>query len=108
MANTQHSVKMFPMISTSDITTLKEMKLIGKVKRGLVAGTVLVFKNAKEVNGFVVTMQGEAKAKLLRSSELDKETLLITAKNTVHTLYKSVPVNIDLDPLYSEEELAYE
>lgn len=105
MANTQHSIKIFPMISADDITTLKRMGLIGKVKRGLVAGSVMVFKNAKEVNGFVVSLRGEARAKLLRPSNLDEKTLMITAKNAIHSMYKAVPTRIDLEPLYTAKEL---
>lgn len=106
MANAHHTIRMLPMISVEDVMTLKSMGLIGKLKRGITEGTVLLYKNARETNGFVVMLRGSARAKLLSPSVLDRDVLEITAKNMIYTMYKAVPLEIDLEPLYSAEELA--
>lgn len=105
MANAQHTIKAFHMISVQDLLTLRQMRLIGPLRKGLVHSTVIVFKNQSETNGFSVSMQGTVKVKLLRKSALAEDVLRVTALNAAHTLYKSLPVDIDLTPLYSDEEL---
>lgn len=105
MANAQHNIKAFHMISVQDLLTLKQMRLIGQVKKGLVHSTVIVFKNARETNGFVISLQGSAHAKLLRKSALPEDVLLLTAKNAAHTLYKAVEIIVDLEPMYTDAEL---
>lgn len=105
MANAQHNIKAFHMISVQDLLTLRQMRLIGKVKRGLVHSTVIVFKNQAETNGFAISLCGSAKVKLLRKSVLPEDVLLLTAKNAAHTLYKTVPIEVDLEPMYTDEEL---
>lgn len=105
MHNARHSLKFLPMISIQDVFTLKQMRLIGKVKPGLIRGKVMIFKSAREVNGFVLDLVGVARAKLLCPSKLSKEVLYVTAKNALHTHYKAVPVEVDLKPMYEEKEL---
>lgn len=107
MANAHHTIRLLPMISVDDVMTLKSMGLIGKLKRGIVEGAVLLFKNTRETNGFVIMLRGSARAKLLSPSVLDRSVLEITAKNLIYTMYKAVPLEIDLEPLYSAEELAH-
>jgi len=106
MVNAHHTIRMMPMISVEDVFTLRRMGLIGRLKPGVASGTVLLYKNAQETNGFVVTLRGEATAKLLRPSVLDKEILEITAKNVLYTMYKAVPIKVDLTPLYTEQEVS--
>lgn len=105
MANAQHTIKAFHMVSVQDLVTLRQMRLIGPLKQGLVHSTVIVFKNPTETNGFVVSLRGHAHAKLLRKSVLPEDVLLITAKNVAHTMFKAVPIVVDLEPLYTDEEL---
>jgi len=105
MANGQHSIKAFHMISVQDLLTLRQMRLIGRIKKGLVHSTVVVFKNQAETNGFSLSLQGTARAKLLRKSALPEDLLRVTALNAAHTLYKAIPIDIDLTPMYTDEEL---
>lgn len=105
MPNAYHTLKLYPFINFRDILELKERELIGEVKRGLLDGKLLVFSNDLETNGFVIRHQGDVHARLLRPSILSEDVLKITAKNAAHTLYKALPVRVDLDPLYPEKEL---
>ena len=105
MVNAQHTIKAFHMVSVQDLVTLRQMRLIGPIRQGLVHSTVIVFKNPTETNGFVLSLRGHAHAKLLRKSELSEELLRITAKNVAYTMFKAVPVVVDLEPMYTDEEL---
>lgn len=105
MASAQHSIKSFHMISVQDLLTLRQMRLIGPLRKGLVHSTVIVFKNQAETNGFSISLQGSVRVKLLRASVLPEDVLRITALNAAHTLYKALPVEIDLQPMYTDAEL---
>lgn len=103
----KYTLKSILLTSIDDIVVLQQTGLIGhRLKKGLLAGTVLVFAGPAGSAGVSVSLRmNHVYAKLLAPSDIPEDTLAEVIRGAAHTLYKALSFEIDMAPMYAQEEL---
>ena len=103
----KYTLKSILMASIDDIITLQKSGFIGStLKKGVLAGPVLVFAGPDASGAVSVTLRsGHVHVKLLSPTNIKPDTLMEVIRGAAHTLYKALSFDIDITPLYSEDEV---
>lgn len=104
----RYNLKSVHFTQIEDIFMLQKSGFIGEeIKPSLLAGTALLFSGPQGSGGAIVRIYGMfVEARLLAPSKIPDAALHDIIYGASHTLFKAREIRVNLDPLYTAEEIA--